>query len=160
MARIYIDTSVVIAVTNPLDSFYGKSLKFLRGLQEVGVAYVTGPPILLEVGKAVQRRGVGSALEILRAMQTYDIEVAVLDSSQLLNLSDLYVAHKVTRRYRFDLLHYAAATLLNCSHLASWDREHFNESTERRVNRVNSLTGLATLKVGDPIKLARSLGFG
>ncbi|MFQ6135459.1 MAG: hypothetical protein ACE5KU_06585, partial [Nitrososphaerales archaeon] len=128
---------------------------------ELDIAFTIGPPVLLEVGKAAQRRGVESALRVLQAIDRHKIELVTLDSNRLLNLVNLYVAYRVAgTRYRLDLLHYASATLLNCSHLASWDKKHFNQRVEKRINKANSLSGLATLKVGDPIRIVRSLGFG
>ena len=57
-------------------------------------------------------------------------------------------------------MHYASATLLNCSHLASWDKKHFNQSLGKKVNKVNSMLGLATLNVGSPLFIERSLKLG
>ena len=121
---------------------------------------MVGPPFLLEIGRPVQRRGLESALAVLETIDKYEIELADLDLTRLLSLVDEYVAHGVAgRRYRFDLLHYASATLLNCGHLASWDREHFSERVAKRINEVNSLSGLITLKVGSPTHIERSLPF-
>lgn len=72
-----------------------------------------------------------------------------------------YASAGVLRGNRaLDLLHYASATQLGCSHLASWDVKHFNLGVEGRVNRVNSSRGLTTLKVGDPAMLRRYFGVG
>ena len=78
---------------------------------------------------------------------------------QLWSLSSEYASLGVLGMKRmFDLLHYASATMLGCTHLASWDRRHFNDRIERKVNRVNASKGLTTLKVGDPFTVARLLG--
>lgn len=161
MAKVYLDTSVMVALANPEDSFHGASLRFIRGLQEQGIASVVVPPILLEVTKATQRRGLKSALKIVQAIDRYRIELATLDLGQLLDLVDRYFAYKVAgTKYRIDLLHYASATLLDCGHLVSWDKKHFNQRVAERINRVNSLSGLITLRIGDPIHTARSLKLG
>ena len=161
MAKVYLDTSVAIAVANPEDDFHNRSLRFVGKVRELGVAIVIGPPLLLELAKAVRRRGVESALVVHKIIDEHEVELADIDSKHLLDLVDRYVAHRVTgRKYRLDLLHYASPTFLNCSHLVSWDREHFNERIAKRINKVNSLNGFVTLKVGDPDFIERSLGFG
>lgn len=73
-------------------------------------------------------------------------------------MSSEYASLGVLGRKRiFDLLHYASATLSGCTHLASWDRRHFNGRIERRINKVNASKGLTSLKVGDPFTVARHL---
>jgi len=161
LAKVYLDTSVIIALTNLRDHFYNTSTKFMQDLRELDIACTVGPPILLEIGKAVQRKGVESGLTIIRAIDKYEIDLAELDSDRLLKLANQYFAHRVAgTKYSVDLMHYASATLLNCSHLASWDKEHFNQRIEKKINKVNSATGLTSLKVGDPVHIARSLEFG
>lgn len=100
-------------------------------------------------------------MTIIRAIDRYKIDLAELDSDRLLKLTDQYFAHRVAgTKYRIDLMHYASATLLNCSHLASWDKEHFNQHIEKKINKVNSAMRFTSLKVGDPVHIARSLKFG
>jgi predicted nucleic acid-binding protein len=155
------DTSVVIALANPDDSFHSESLRFADGLQRLGVDSAVGPPILLELGKAIQQRSVESALRVRQTLDKFAIELADVDSNRLLSLVNSYVVHRVAGiRHRLDLLHYASATLLSCSHLASWDKAHFNQQVQRRINRINSISSLTPSKVGDPMRIGRSLGLG
>lgn len=161
MVKLYLDTSVIIALANPGDNFHDMSLKFIREVKELEIDIAIGDAILLELGKAVQRKGIEAALTILRTIEHHKIELAILDPDRLLDLVDRYFSKKVFgTKYRFDLLHYASATLLNCSHLASWDKKHFNQNVEKKVNQVNSMLGLATLNVGDPTNITRSLKLG
>lgn len=155
------DTSVVIALARPEDQFSDLSLEFVRGLRALGEGVTVASPIFLELAKAVQLRGVESVLAILHTVDRYGIELTTPDPDQLLTLVDRYVGLRVMGvKYQFDLLHYASATLLSCSHLGSWDKDHFNERIAKKVNKANSSMNLPTLKVGDPVSLGRSLGLG
>lgn len=64
------------------------------------------------------------------------------------------------RRRALDLMHYASATVLECTHLASWDKEHFNSRVQSRINMVNDRRGLAALIVGDPVVIVRKIEIG
>lgn len=155
------DTSVVITVARPEDRFNDLSLEFVRELRALGVGITVASPIFLELAKAVQLRGVESVLAILQAVDRYGIELATPDPARLLALVDRYISLRAMgAKYQFDLLHYASATLLSCGHLASWDKDHFNERIAKNVNKADSSMNLPTLKVGDPASLGRSLGLG
>jgi len=98
---------------------------------------------------------------MIEIIEEYGVELKRASDDQLWSLLDGYISLRAMDTKRtLDLLHYASATLLGCTHLASWDRRHFNSRVEKRVNRVNSSRGLTTLKVGDPITVARYLGIG
>ena len=158
MVKLYLDTSVIIAMAYREDGFHDKSLKFMREVRKLEVEIMIGNPILLELGKAVQRKGIETALTILRTIEHHKIKLAMLDPDRLSSLVDRYLSENIVgEKYRFDLLHYASATLLNCTHLVSWDKGHFNQSVGKKVNAVNSVLGLATLNVGDPVDISRSL---
>ena len=161
VGKIYIDTLVVVALADPNDDFHSASLSFIKGLQRQGISYVIGSPIMLEIAKIVQRRGISAVFTLFRTLDIYEIELVELDPRRLLSLTDLYISQwPLGAKHRYDLLYYASATLLNCTHLASWDKKHFNQRVERRVNQANLLAALTTFKVDDPIHIGKALGFG
>lgn len=159
MANLYLDTSIIVALANSEDEFHNESLNFVRKIRNLNITITVGDPLLLELGKAVERRGIEAASNILQTIEHHKIILAALDPDNLFDLANRYFSRKVVgAKYRFDLLHYASATLLGCSNLASWDKAHFNQNVGRKVNAVNSALGLTNLNVGDPVYIARSLG--
>ena len=91
MVKLYLDTSVIIALANPEDAFHDKSLKFIREVSKLKIPITVGDPILLELGKTIKRKGIGAALTVLRTVERHKIELAMLDSSRLLSLVDKYL---------------------------------------------------------------------
>lgn len=160
MARVYIDTSVVVALSSPKDWFHDDSVRFVGALRDRAIPSSIGPPFVLEMAKAVEQRGTQAALRLILAVEEYEVELTEVLGDRLWNLSKEYASLGVLGENRtLDLLHYASATLLGCTHLASWDKSHFNERIEKRVNKANASKGLTALKVGDPVAVARYLGF-
>ena len=159
-AGVYLDTSVMVALSDPEDEFHDGSVAFVRGLQARAISSSIGPPFTLEVAKAAEQRGTQAALRLVSAVEGYGVELTRTLGDRLWSLSDEYASRGVLREDRalVDLLHYASATPLGCIHLASWDKGHFNERVERRVNATNASRGLTTLKVGSPETIARHLG--
>lgn len=90
LVKLYLDTSVIIALANPEDDFHNKSLKFIREVKKLELDITIGDPILLELGKAVQRKGIEVALTILRTIEYHTIRLAVLDPDRLSSLVDRY----------------------------------------------------------------------
>jgi len=134
-----------VALSNPEDNFHDSSVTFVRGLRIHAISSSIGPPFLLEVGKAAEDRGTQAALRLASIIEEYGIELTRTLDDRLWSLSSEYASLGVLGRKRmFDLLHYASATLLGCTHLASWDRRHFNARIEERVNKVNASRGLTT----------------
>ena len=87
------------------------------------------------------------------------VELIRVLGDRLWTLSSEYISlGELPGNRTLDLLHYASATLLGCTHLASWDKKHFNEKVEKRVNRANASTGLTALKVSNPLTIGRYLG--
>ena len=161
MIRVYVDTSIVIALSDSKDEFHHSSVRFVTDLRNRQIVTSIGPPFLLEVAKASELRDSESASLLVRTVEEYGIVLTQALGDWLWNLLDEYLFRRVLGPRRLiDLMHYASATLMKCTHLASWDREHFNDSIAMRVNKVNSSAGLANLKVGDPIRIARYLGLG
>ena len=91
LVKLYLDTSVIIALANPEDAFHDKSLKFIREVSKLKIPITVGDPILLELGKTIKRKGIGAALTVLRTVERHKIELAMLDSSRLLSLVDKYL---------------------------------------------------------------------
>jgi predicted nucleic acid-binding protein len=159
LTRVYIDTSVVVALSSPDDEFHGRTIGFLNSLRDCAIPSSIGPPFILEMAKAAEKRGVQAASRLADAVQAYEVELTRTYGESLWSLSRDYASLGVLGESRtLDLMHYASATLLGCTHVASWDRRHFNDRVEKRVNRVNASKSLATLKVGDPVAVERYLG--
>lgn len=159
MTKVYFDTSVVIALSDLRDEFHHSSVGFVANLRSRGIITSTGPPFMLEVAKTAEMRDAQAALRLVRTVEEYEIGLERAPDERLWSLLDEYASQRVlASRRSMDLMHYASATLLGCTHLASWDRRHFSGRIGARVNRVNSSKGLSTLIVGDPITVARSLG--
>jgi len=158
MARVYLDTSVTIALANPIDGFHTTSTKFIDELRKRGVRAIAGPALLLEVGKAVEIRGTQSAGAIVKTVEENGIELGRPDYGKLFELSEQYLKKGIVPgRSNLDALHYAGAVLLDCSHLASWDKNHFNNRFQERVNKENLRLGFTTLIVGDPLDIISRL---
>jgi predicted nucleic acid-binding protein len=150
LARVYVDMSVVVALSDSADEFHDGSAAFVSGLRHREILSSIGPPFMLELAKAAEHRGTQAALRLIVTLEEYKIELTRVLGEHLWTLSSEYASLWVLRGNRtLDLLHYASASLLGCTHLASWDKKHFNGRVERRVNDVNASRGLTTLKVGD-----------
>jgi predicted nucleic acid-binding protein len=109
-----LDTSVLIALANKNDEFHGPSVKFVEQSYKTGIEPVVGPPILIEIGKAVRLRGIDSAQEILQALARYHVEQPDIVTKRMIELTDQYLTKKVLREKNWlDLSHYAAATCWN-----------------------------------------------
>lgn len=159
MTKVYVDTSIIIALSDTEDEFHHGSVRFVTNLHSRGIGTAIGPPFLLEVAKTAEMRGTRSALRLVRAVEEYEIGLERISDQRLWVLTDEYLSRRALgARRSVDLMHYSSATLLGCTHLASWDRGHFNGRIAARVNRANSSEGLASLIVGDPPTIARSLG--
>jgi predicted nucleic acid-binding protein len=160
LARVYVDTSVVVALSSPQDEFHDDSVRFVGALRDRAIPSSIGPPFILEMAKAVEQRGRQAALRLTLALEEYEVELTKALGERLWSLSEEYLSRGVLGENRIlDLLHYASATLLGCTHLASWDKSHFIEGVEKRVNKANTSRGLTALKVGDPVAVGRYLGF-
>ena len=146
-------------MSDPEDEFHTISVRFVDSLRHHSIPSSIGPPFLLEVAKSVEQRGTQAAKLLVNAIEEYGIELAGSLGDRPWRLSGEYASLRVLGANRtLDLLHYASATLLGCTHVASWDRAHFNDRVEKRVNRANASKDLASLKVGNPVAIARYLG--
>jgi predicted nucleic acid-binding protein len=149
---------VLIALANKNDEFHRPSVKFMEEFYKTDIEPVVGPPILIEIGKAVRLRGIDSSHEILQASALYHVELLGLDTKRMIELTDEYLRKKTLREKNWlDLSHYAAATLLECRYLVSWDKDHFNERVADKINAINSIHSLTSLKVGTPSYVGRLL---
>ena len=156
---LYVDTSVVVALGDNDDFFHKPSLKFMEGLRDRSILCSIGPPFLLEIAKSAEHRGTRAALRLLDTVERYQIAVARNLDDEMWELADAYASDSSIGGVRFlDYMHCASATLLRCTHLASWDRRHFNKRFEYFVCAVNRSRHLADLIVGDPRTIGRTLG--
>lgn len=93
-------------------------------------------------------------------MEEFGIQLKNIDMKQAWKLAEFYVVEDVlTRRHRLDLLHYASASLLGCTHVVSWDSKQFNDRISKKVNSVNAKHGLSSLIVGKPEYIMRQENF-
>lgn len=154
--KIYLNTSVVISLTDPYDIFHKQSLEFVQSFTKHKIEIIISTPFIVELGRIVEIRGVERSLNILDTIDNLRLHFRNMDMKNVWNLSQVYLdANILTVRHRLDLFHYAAASLLNCTHIASWNRRQFNERIAMRVNTVNSERKLSTLIVQTPNNIGK-----
>ena len=102
-----------MALSNPEDEFHNSSLRFMDGLNGHRIGASIGPPFLLEVATAAERRGTRASVQLVETAEEHRI-VLTSDLGDLLwSLSGEYASMRVLRTQReLDLLHYASATLM------------------------------------------------
>lgn len=149
--KVYLDTSVIIGLADPLDSFHKLSLDFVNRLDNHEVERLSGSPLVMELGKLAETKGTRRGIDILNSMEEFGIRLKNTGIKEIWKLSDIYLEEGVlSKRHRLDLLHYASASLLECTHLASWNHRQFNDRTARKVSDVNAKHGLSNLIAGKP----------
>jgi hypothetical protein len=117
---------------------------------------MSGSPLIMELGKLVEARGTKRCLDIINSMEEFGIHLRSIDMKQAWKLSEIYLDEGVlTKRHRLDLLHYASASLLGCTHLASWDSRQFNDRISKKVSNANAKQGLSSLIAGKPEYIVR-----
>lgn len=118
-------------------------------------------PLVVELGKIVESRGTKRSLDIINSMEECGIYLKTIDMKQIWNLSQIYLdEHVLTKRHHLDLLHYAAASLLGCTHLASWNSKQFNSKIAAKASSVNARQGLSNLIAGKPDYIMRQEDLG
>lgn len=158
--RVYFDTSVIIALTDSLDVFHEQTMSFVNRLVMYRIDRLSGSPLIMEIGKLVESKETKRGLDIIDAMEEFGIQLKNIDMKQAWKLAEFYVVEDVlTRRHRLDLLHYASASLLGCTHVVSWDSKQFNDRISKKVNSVNAKHGLSSLIVGKPEYIMRQENF-
>ena len=121
--KVYFDTSVVIALADPLDAFHGHSVGFINkiGIGSNHECYVSSP-LLIELGRIAKIKGSKRCFDIVNAIEDSGIQFSSTDLKEIWELPQSYLAGgALTRRHIVDLLHYAAASSLSCSCIASWN---------------------------------------
>lgn len=150
------DTSVIIALADPLDVFHEQSMSFVNRMVMYTVECMSGSPLIMELGKLVEAKGTKRCLDIINSMEEFGIHLKNIDMKQVWKLSEIYLNEGVlTKRHQLDLLHYASASLLGCTHLASWNSRQFNERISKKVNNANAKQGLSSLIAGKPEYIMR-----
>ncbi|MGH9922679.1 MAG: hypothetical protein ACRD38_08000 [Nitrososphaerales archaeon] len=159
--KIYIDTSVAISLADILDIFHSLSVDFINTLIKHEVECVVSAPLVVELGKIIEIKGMERCLDIINTIADLGIHFRSADMKEVWDLSQTYLDNDVlTVRHRLDLFHYATASLLHCSHLASWNSKHFNDKIAMKINKVNAKRGLLSLIVGKPNYIIRREEFG
>ncbi len=149
--KVYLDTSVIIALTDSLDIFHKQSVSFVNRLVTHRIERLSGSPLIIEIGKLVETKETKRCLDIINAMEEFGIQLKSMDMKQVWKLSETYVQENVlTKGHRLDLLHYASASLLGCTHVASWDNKQFNHKISKKISSVNVKHGLSSLLAGKP----------
>ena len=73
MTRVYVDTSIVIALSDSRDEFHHSSVSFVGDLRNRQIVPSIGPPFLLEVAKASELRDSEAASRLVRTVEEYEI---------------------------------------------------------------------------------------
>ena len=156
MLRVYLDTSVIISLTDSLDVFHKQSMKFVDRLHTYRIDCLSGSPLIMEIGKLVETKETKRGLDIINTMEEFGIQFKNIDVGHAWRLSEIYLAEDtLTKRHRLDLLHYATASLLGCTYVASWDGKQFNDKTSKKVSTVNAKQGLSSSLAGKPEYIMR-----
>ena len=154
--KIYLNTSVVISLADSFDIFHNQSVDFIEKLTQRNIECHVGAPLIVELGKIVETKETERCLEILDAIENFGIYLNDIGMKDVWNLSQIYLdAHVLAVGHRLDLFHYSAASLLNCTHLASWNKRHFNDKIAMRINKINAKQELLSLIVGSPTYIIR-----
>jgi len=154
--KIYLDTSFVISLADSFDTFHNQSVDFIEKLTKRNIERHVSAPLIVELGKIVETKETERCLQILDTIENFGIYFNDIDMKDVWNLSQIYLDTNVLAvRHRLDLFHYSAASLLNCTHLASWNKKHFNDKIAMSVNKINAKQGLLSLIVGSPTYIIR-----
>jgi hypothetical protein len=122
---------------------------------------MSGTPLIMELGKLVEAKGTKRCLDIINSMEEFGIYLKNIDMKQIWKLSEIYLDEGVlTKRHRLDLLHYASASLLGCTHLASWNCRQFNDKVSKKASNVNAKQKLSSLIAGKPEYIMRQENLG
>jgi predicted nucleic acid-binding protein len=159
---VYFDTSVVIALADPLDAFHYHSVDFVYKIATGSKheCYVSSP-LLVELGRIAKIKGPKRCFDIVNVIEDSGIQFSGTDLKVIWELSQSYLAGRaLTSRHLVDLLHYAAASLLNCSCIVSWNTRQFNDRIANKISRINGEKGLPSLIAGTPNKIARLKNLG
>lgn len=112
---------------------------------------MSGSPLLVELGKMAEIRGTERCLDVINSMEEFSIHLTNIDLVRMLDLEKIYLEEGIlTKRHHLDLLHYATASLLGCTYLASWNSRHFNDQISKKVSSVNMKHRLSSLIAGKP----------
>ncbi len=154
--KVYIDTSVIISLADPLDIFHDQSITSVDNLIKHRIECNVSSPLAVELGRIVKVKGIKRCLDITDSLEEFKIDFRSTDMKEVWKLSQTYLDGQVlTVRHRLDLFHYAAASLLDSTHLASWNSRQFNDKIAMKVSRINSKQGLLSLIAGKPDYIVR-----
>ncbi len=146
--RLYFDTSVLGALTDPEDE--RPSLVTRRLLREIlGGAHEA--VISNVVQEELERAPAEIRRVILHGVREIEFEL-VTESVESVRLFGEYLAARIVpQRYRNDLRHVAVATIARVDALVSWNFRHLvNLRTRRAVHAVNVRLGYPLIEIVSP----------
>ena len=156
--KIYLDTSVILAIVNPDEPFFVASKRFISRSNSGKHSLIVGLPFFIEFGRLTQKRGTDRAIQIIEAMEESNVKLEILEINNIWKLASSYEkAGVLSRSSMFDLLHYASASLSHCNCIVSWDITHFNERRAKIGNEINIKVGLPELIIGTPSEVISDL---
>jgi len=95
-----LDTSVIIALADPLDVFHEQSMSFVNKLVMYTIECMSGSPLIMELGKLVEAKGTKRCLDIINSMEEFGIHLKNIDMKQAWKLSEIYLDEGVlTKRH-------------------------------------------------------------
>jgi predicted nucleic acid-binding protein len=89
--KVYIDTSVIISLTDPLDIFHNESVTFIDNLTRHRIECNVSTPLIVEPGRIVEIKGVERSLDVINAINNFEINFKNADIEEVWNLSQAYL---------------------------------------------------------------------
>ncbi len=150
--RLYLDTSVLGAVTDPGTGVRAEAtqnlFKALRSRQYLGCISVV---VLEEIADAPS----GVRLTIDSCTKGLDLEVAE-ETAECIALAKAYLDEGLfPARFADDARHVAIATITDVDALVSWNFRHLvNVERRRKIAGINLMRGYRSLDIVSPLELA------
>ena len=146
--RLYLDTSVLGALTDPEDE---RRLAVTRGLFRAVAAGVHQAVISNVVQEELERAPANLRQAILREIHRVEFELAVEDTESRTLFGEYVAMRVVPVRFRNDLRHVAVAMQARVDALVSWNFRHLvNVKTRRAVQAVNIRLGYPLIEIVSP----------
>jgi len=153
--KVYLDTSVIIALSLPEDYYYGDSELFMEIAKRVGHKVVVCRQALVfdfVLGASRKPARLYDIPRYLKTLEKHRINIEDVDHLELLKLTAKYHEEGIKLKLG-DLLHYAASTLLQSDIIASWNERDFNEKVAIKISEISRRMGLKDIKATTPRKI-------